>query len=141
MNIISHRHTGIVCKNINVLLDFYNRILNLDILYHEIENDNFFQKITGKKSAEIYKLGKKNNIFLELLYFDDTEIKNNKLINNTGITHICFNVSDLDKLYFELINKEIKFIDKPLINQSKTAKVCFCYDPEGNLLELVESLE
>jgi catechol 2,3-dioxygenase-like lactoylglutathione lyase family enzyme len=140
MNIISHRHTGIVCKNIDVLLDFYHNILSLDILYHELEKDDFFQKLTGKKSAEIYKLGKENNIFLELLSFDNTELQPNKLINDTGITHICLNVSNLSELYFELSNKKIIFINEPLINNSKTAKVCFCYDPEGNLLEFVESL-
>lgn len=140
MNIISHRHTGIVCKDLNVLLNFYHKILNLDILYHEIEKDDFFREITGKKSAEIYKLGKENIIFLELLSFDDTESSPNKFINNTGITHICLNVSDLNKLYLDLSSKKIIFISKPLVNNSKTAKVCFCYDPEGNLLEFVESL-
>ncbi len=140
MNIISHRHTGIVCKNIDILLDFYHNVLNLDILYHKLENDDFFQKLTGKKSAEIYKLGKENNIFLELLSFDNTELQPNKSINDTGITHICLNVSNLNELYFELSNKKIIFINEPLINNSKTAKVCFCYDPEGNLLEFVESL-
>lgn len=140
MNIISHRHTGIVCKNIDVLLDFYHNTLNLDVLYHEIEKDDFFQKLTGKKSAEIYKLGKENNIFLELLFFNDIKSKPNKSINDTGITHICLNVSNLNELYFELSNKKINFINEPLINESKTAKVCFCYDPEGNLLEFVESL-
>ena len=140
MNIISHRHSGIVCKDINLLLEFYTKNLYLEILYHEIESDDFFQNLTGEKSAEIYKLGKENNIFLELLFFDDTKSKPNKSINDTGITHICLNVSNLDELYFELSNKKINFISKPLINNSKSAKVCFCYDPEGNLLEFVESL-
>jgi phage portal protein BeeE len=62
------------------------------------------------------------------------------IINDTGITHICLNVFNLNKLYFELLNKKIIFINEPLINNSKTAKVCFCYDPEGNLLEFVEIL-
>ena len=140
MNIISHRHTGIVCKNINVLLNFYHNLLNLDILYHEVENDQFFQKLTGKKSANIYKLGKENNIFLELLFFEKTLEQPAKTINDTGITHICLNVLNLDELYFELSNKKINFINEPIVNKSKTAKVCFCYDPEGNLLEFVESL-
>lgn len=140
MNIISHRHTGIVCKNIDVLLNFYHNLLNLDILYHEVENDQFFQKLTGKKSADIYKLGKENNIFLELLFFEETVEQPTKTINDTGITHICLNVLNLDELYFELSNKKINFINEPIVNKSKTAKVCFCYDPEGNLLEFVESL-
>lgn len=140
MNIISHRHTGIVCKNIDVLINFYHNLLNLDILYHEVENDQFFQKLTGKKSADIYKLGKENNIFLELLFFEETLEQPAKTINDTGITHICLNVLNLDELYFELSNKKINFINEPIVNKSKTAKVCFCYDPEGNLLEFVESL-
>lgn len=140
MKILSHRHTGIVCKNLKIQLDFYTKYFNLEILYHQIENDIFFQKITGKKQAEIYKLGYNNEIFLELLNFDYIEINPVKKINDNGITHICFNVSNLDELYLELSNKKINFISEPLINKENKAKVCFCRDPEENLLELVQVL-
>jgi hypothetical protein len=136
----SARGFGTLTLALLIYLGSLTYSVRLDILYHEIENDQFFQKLTGKKSAEIYKLGKENNIFLELLFFDDTKSKSNKSINDTGITHICLNVSNLNELYFELSNKKINFINEPIVNESKTAKVCFCYDPEGNLLEFVESL-
>ena len=45
------------------------------------------------------------------LSFDNTELQPNKLINDTGITHICLNVSNLSELYFELSNKKIIFIN------------------------------
>ena len=43
-----------------------------------------------------------------------------------------------NSLYAKLSTKKISFISKPLISEDQKAKVCFCLDPNGVYIELVE---
>jgi catechol 2,3-dioxygenase-like lactoylglutathione lyase family enzyme len=138
------RHVGIVVNDIEKQLYFYKDLLDLDILYHEIESGYFLNKIlkTNKSVIDIYKLGKNNRTIVELLKYQnkDTKVKNNKSLSINGISHFAVTVSDLDFLYKKLLNEKIEFLSKPEINESKTHKVCFCRDYENNFIELVEEL-
>ena len=61
-------------------------------------------------------------------------------ITTTGITHLAFTVEDLDSLYRKLREQSVIFVSQPQVAPSKLAKVVFCQDPEGNLLELAQEL-
>ena len=62
-----------------------------------------------------------------------------KNLTSDGFNHIALNVNDLDSLHEKLIGIGIEFINEPKLNPEKTAKVAFCKDFEGNLLELVQT--
>ncbi len=57
-----------------------------------------------------------------------------------GFTLIAFTVDDLDREYERLRAAGVAFNARPQTSPDGYAKVTFCRDPEGNLIELVEVL-
>jgi catechol 2,3-dioxygenase-like lactoylglutathione lyase family enzyme len=55
--------------------------------------------------------------------------------------HISFTVKDLDYEYKRLRRLGVKFISKPIKTPYANTKVCFCYDPDKNLIEFIEDLK
>ncbi|MBI3088771.1 MAG: VOC family protein, partial [Candidatus Colwellbacteria bacterium] len=58
-----------------------------------------------------------------------------------GCTHVAFTVANLDKEYKRLTEAGIVFNSPPQLPPDGYAKVAFCKDPDGTLIELVEVLE
>ena len=136
------RHVGIVTKDIKQQLKFYKDLLQLEIYYNQTEGGKYLEDLLGIKdtSANIYKLGKNNQIFIELLSFNESNNSSSKNLNDFGITHFAITVENLDKLYNHMKNNDVFFITKPIITENNKNKVCFCKDYEGNYIELVENL-
>ena len=53
-----------------------------------------------------------------------------------AFNHLALHVEDVDAAYQELVDKGIKI--KSGLTNFKEVRVCFFYDPDGNILELVE---
>ena len=81
-----------------------------------------------------------NNGLLELLFFHSECIPSPKLpnINQVGLSHFALTVNDLDLIYKQLSEKGIRFLSSPQASPDGYAKVAFCRDPDGCLIELVE---
>jgi catechol 2,3-dioxygenase-like lactoylglutathione lyase family enzyme len=54
-----------------------------------------------------------------------------------GLSHFCFQVSDLDKEYERLRAAGMRF-QSPPVEQTPTVANCYGRDPDGNLIELIE---
>lgn len=134
------RHTGIVVKNIKKMLAFYI-LLGFQKQEEFIANKNFISKILKSNETELKVIKLRlNNQGLELLkYKYNKSLSKNKYIWNYGITHIALEIDNIDNFY-NIFKNKIKFLSKPILNPEKTAKVCFCRDPEGNYIEIVELL-
>ena len=79
---------------------------------------------------------------IELIqYISHNAESRTKELLSSGFNHIALNIPDLEVLEKKLKNIGLIFINSPKINESKTAKVAFCYDFEGNLIELVQVYE
>ena len=53
-----------------------------------------------------------------------------------AFNHLALHVEDVDTAYEELVAKGVKIKSKPA--NFKEIRVCFFFDPDGNLIELVE---
>jgi catechol 2,3-dioxygenase-like lactoylglutathione lyase family enzyme len=137
------RHVGIVVKDLEKQLQFYKDYLGLEVYYSQTERGLFLENLIGYTKVEplIYKLGKNNNTIVELLYFKDYELVNNKKLINNGITNFALTVENLDELYIYLKNKGINFVNTPSLSEDKKYKVCFCQDYDLNYIELVEKIK
>lgn len=145
MSVIGYRHTGIVVDDMELQLKFYRDLLNLDIYYDQYENGFWLSQILPMDKdqyARIIKLGKQDIIMVELINFKEWTYRDMvvKSYNEVGITHIALQVDDIHKMYDSLKNERVSFVKPPATNPDKTARVCFCYDFEGNLVELVQLL-
>lgn len=138
------RHIGITIKDLDQAIDFYKSLMGLKIIRRMEESGKFIDYLSGLKKVRVttVKMATDDGSLIELLYYHSHPrlTGKKKEICAIGLSHLAFTVGDLNKLYKKLINKGIKFNCAPRISKDGKAKVTFCRDPEGNLIELVEEL-
>ena len=138
------RHTGIYVKDLERMKDFYCRYFDMEIAIHGTEQGDYIATILGVSgiSVEVYKLIRCGGTMIELLkpQIAQPEVAYAPSVTCFGCVHIAFTVDDLDKVYEAMTDEGIRFISKPTVSPNGKAYVCFCQDPEGNYLELVQEL-
>jgi predicted enzyme related to lactoylglutathione lyase len=88
------------------------------------------------------KLKAKDGVSIELLKYlsHPQNIPEPKKSFDVGCNHVALQVDDIDALYEKLISAGIQFHTPPVISSNGGAKVTYCRDPEGVIIELVELL-
>jgi predicted enzyme related to lactoylglutathione lyase len=61
-------------------------------------------------------------------------------ITRIGCSHFAMTVENLDETYDRLVEAGVEFNSPPQYSPDGFAKVTFCKDPDGSLVELVEEL-
>ncbi|MBK47342.1 MAG: hypothetical protein CMD82_05845 [Gammaproteobacteria bacterium] len=138
-----YRHTGIICKDINKCLIFYRDHLGLTVIQDFWDDSEYINEITGLKDANVHmiKLKADDGSVIELLEYTSHPTNLIKQeVYNVGLCHIAFQVYNIDKAYEQLKKSNVELISKPVLSSEKIAKVCFCFDPNGIRIELVEML-
>ena len=141
--ITRYRHTGLVVRNIQKSRRFYCDLLNLKIIQNFIEEGEYFNKLINGKNfrAKVIKAISSDNIYVELIEFINAKklkVKKPKKYTKVGEIHLCFTVKKIDKLYRKLKRNGVKFLSPPLKSVFDPVKTCFCYDPDFNLIQLVQ---
>lgn len=137
------RHVGIAVSSLNKALHFYKDTLGLKIKREMIESGKYIDNLSALKGVRVktIKMSADDGNLIELLYYEFHPGKPvNRNICSIGYSHIAFTVENLDYEYKRLKEKRVKFNCAPQISPNGKAKVAFCRDPEGNLIELVEVL-
>ncbi|HCI04371.1 TPA: hypothetical protein DEW47_00085 [Patescibacteria group bacterium] len=140
---INLRHIGIVTNNLENSLKFYKDILGFKIKMEGFEDRNFIDHILNLKKSSLMtvKLVDEKGGIIELLKYDNPRGKPIKReINDLGLSHFALTVDDLNETYDRLKNNNIEFVSAPILSPDNKAKVCFCYDPNGIVIELVEQI-
>ena len=138
------RHTGIVVNDLDKALCFYRDILGLKIKREMIEFGEYIDNLSGLKGLRVktIKMAADDGNLIELLCYESNRRKPlTRDICDRGYSHISFTVEDLDREYMRLKEKGVKFNCAPQVSPDGYAKVTFCEDPDGNLIELVETLK
>lgn len=141
--ITNYRHTGLVVKNLKRSVKFYCKLLNFKIIQNILEEGEYFNKLIGEKNlrANVVKAKLPDNIVLELLQFKNIKLKpviKPRRYSPIGTIHMCFTVKNIGKVYKRLKKNKVKFFSPPLSSIYDPVKTCFCYDPDFNLVQLVE---
>lgn len=138
------RHTGIYVNNLELMKEFYREHFDMEVALHAIEEGTYIDTLLGLNSArlEIYKLTAPKGGMIELLKYDKSGcvLKDKEMVWETGKMHIALTVNNVEQKYQELSQSGIPFLSVPCTAPDGKAKVCFCRDPEGNYLELVEEV-
>ncbi len=140
------RHTGIYVNDIELMKKFYCNYFDMEITLHTIEEGIYIDTLLGLNgggSLEIYKLTAPKGGMIELLKYNKSNcvLKDKEMVWETGKMHIALTVRNVEAKYRELLTSGASFLSAPCISPSGAAKVCFCRDPEGNYLELVEEVQ
>jgi catechol 2,3-dioxygenase-like lactoylglutathione lyase family enzyme len=140
------RHFGIVVRDLPRMLAFYEQELGFHVVRRADEKGPFLDCIIGRPGTRVttVKLGVGNdNIVLELLKFDapapEADFRAPTLFQ-PGPTHFALTVDDVGALHGRLAAAGCRATTPPLVSPDGKAKVTFCFDPEGNPIELVQPL-
>jgi len=147
--ISSIRHVAFVVKDLENSLEFYSNTLGLKVYRRCAETGDFIDSLTGIKNVKLewVKLIIPKGGLIELLQYHshpDPDSINGKSrpspSNNMGCSHVALTVQDLDELYTNLIDKGYTCKSEPLLAPGGKAKILYCHDPDGAILELIEDL-
>ena len=122
-------HVAIRVKDIGNILDFYCKGLGLQEAFR-INNDD--------GSLRIVYLHISEGQYLEICLggedrpaFDDQK--------SLGVRHVCFTVDDLAKLKIDAEKRGVVF-DSDILDTRDHNKYVWLFDPEGNKLEIVQTM-
>ena len=140
------RHTGINVSSLGKSVVFYCGVLGLHIeeLRSEVPG-KYIDTLTGIRGTVQHwaKVATDDGYLLELVQWvtdhadnfwtDGGVIRYDK----PGINHLCFRVDDITQMYERLVAEDCEVSD---IQTDPAGKVknCHTYDPDGNIVELVE---
>jgi len=139
------RHTGIVVGDLKQALQFYGDLLGLKVVKRMDESGEYLDNMTALKNVKVttVKMAARDGNLIELLYFHSHPMLPGRKegMNRIGVSHVAFTVDDLGFEYERLQAKSVVFTSPPQNSPDGYAKVAFCKDPDGNLVELVEELK
>lgn len=144
--ITSVRHTGLVVRDIEASLKLYRDLLGLAPFSGNVEEGEYIEKVTGIKGAKLkwVKLKAPDGNLLELLQYLAPRPAQEKPApspsDKLGCSHVAFTVKDIDSLYGTLLNNGYHCNSSPNVSPDKKAKVMYCHDADGIIVELVEEL-
>jgi catechol 2,3-dioxygenase-like lactoylglutathione lyase family enzyme len=144
LSVVSLRHAGIVVTDLNKALHFYRDLLGLRIIRSMEEAGAYLDNMLGLDNVRVttVKLAAvEGPTLVELLKFGShVDTVGSRTAYTPGPTHIAFTVEDLDVVYARLTQNGVPFNAPPQLSPDGYAKVTFCHDPDGTLVELVQVL-
>ena len=144
--VVNTRHTGIVVKDIDRAIHFYEG-MGMTIQARMVEEGPYIDTLIGLTNTclEWAKLRLPDHSSVELLqYHSHTSANLNTPLqqsNRIGCSHIAFTVTDIEETiqYIQANGGSIK--KNYQFSPDGKVKVIYCYDPEGNILELVQEIK
>ncbi len=140
-------HTGFVVSDMERSLAFYKEVLGLEEERSSVMEGDMVNQLTGIEGARVHVVylgcGDVRHA-VELVHFLEPGVLPWEIPprNRVGTAHLAFIVDDLDALYEELSGRGIEFVNPPALRPEAVypwaQKVCYMYDPDGNMLELIE---
>lgn len=137
------RHTGIYVCDLERMKDFYCDHFGMRVAVHAFEKGDYIDTVLALDDVELelYKLCFPDGSMIELIHRKGNERACEQgNVYDVGRAHIAITVDAVNLLAERLLQSNITFLSMPTVSADGRAKVCFCKDPEGNFLELVEEL-
>jgi catechol 2,3-dioxygenase-like lactoylglutathione lyase family enzyme len=139
------RHTGIVVRNLDNALSFYEG-LGFKTSIRQVEEGPFIEQVVNIKDVKVEtaKLLSPCGGMLELLqYHSHPQIKaiSKQDANQLGCSHIAVTVDSIECALEQVIQLGGALTNPPKASPNGKCKVAYCHDREGVLLEIVEELK
>ncbi|GAA0366723.1 hypothetical protein GCM10009092_33840 [Bowmanella denitrificans] len=142
--IIDVRHTGIVVSDLPRAVAFYSALGFVEFS-RDVETGAFIEQVTGIDGVRLewVKLKAQDGYLLELLQYHshpDTPSTRTAPSNQLGCSHLAYSVADIVLACQKIIEAGGSCVNPPAISPNGKAKVAYCHDPEGVLMEVVQPL-
>ena len=135
-------HAALSTPNLRRCLKFYTEVVGCEMAYESgwPKGSADADKVTGlldsEAKAAMLKLG---DSFLEVFEFTSPQPKlrvGERPVCDNGITHIAFEVKDIQSEYKRMKSAGMTFHSEPMAQES--GFMVYGRDPDGNVLELIE---
>jgi glyoxylase I family protein len=132
-------HYGVTVSDLEQGVAFYRDVLGMDELDRVEFDDEAFSTFVAVEDVDV------DIVFLdaggcaiELLEYTDSGENANEGVSNdmVGASHFCLAVEDIERRYEEL-SDSVEFVSPPQTLENG-ATVAYMYDPDGNVIELLE---
>lgn len=142
-SIIGFNHIGLVVKDLDKMLDFYQRATNFKLISRVSIRENEVANILFNSDSISYEIAtlKSPNMLLELTQFDkqtDTIIEKMPPYG-PGMTHTCYQSATINSGYDKFVKAGVDMLsrgDAPIDLGGYGVTYAYAHDPEGNMLEL-----
>ncbi len=139
--IVSPHHTAVSVKDFEKAKHFFINVIGMR-LENEWKNRNEkeLSDVVGLKDVKAHiAILELNDYRLELFEYlnppvTDCAIKQ----NNVGLTHICFQVNNVNEVYRKLIDAGYKAISPPISLRGGKSKPFYMYGPENIVIEFIQ---
>lgn len=139
-------HTGFVVSDMGRALEFYRDVLGLRVQREMVMDGDIVSQLTGFDNARVHiaYLGNDMRHAVELVQFLEPPVIawSRPPRNRVGTAHLGLIVDDVDAMYEDLSGWGMEFVNPPALRPDAVypwaRKVCYVYDPDGNMLELIE---
>lgn len=143
--VINTRHTGFVVDDLERFINFYLG-LGLKLISRKVESGEYIDKLVGLKETKLEwaKLSLPDNSVIEILkYHSHGERLNviNQLANRMGCSHLALTVQKIENVISYFLENGGSILEDFQISPDKKVKVAYCYDFEGNIIEIVEEIK
>ncbi len=142
--VINTRHTGFVVVDLERFIDFYTG-LGLKLISRKVETGEYIDKLVGFKGTNLEwaKLSLPDNSVIEFLKYHSHGEKLNdmkQLANRLGCSHLALTVKKIEAVITYFLENGGSLLKGFQISPDKKVKVAYCYDFEGNIIEIVEEI-
>ena len=141
MKVRSFSHTGITVSNFSRAVQFYWDVFGcplVGVADTPPERVKSFFGVRGEApSCKIGWIRVPGGAVLEIFHFEPSEAAATVAWNRVGLTHISFNVRNLQKWYDYLQSKGVECVSRPE-RSPRGHSFFFCRDLDGNLIELMD---
>jgi catechol 2,3-dioxygenase-like lactoylglutathione lyase family enzyme len=144
--VLNTRHTGIVVRNLDAAIKFYSG-LGMNLVSRMTEQGEYIDTLVGLTNTRLEwaKLKLPDNSLLELLRYHSHPVLDQSITlqesNRLGCSHIAFTVTDIKLTTSYIIANGGSIKHDYQISPDGKVKVLYCYDLEGNILEIVQELK
>jgi len=133
------RHIGIVVNDISRYEIFLKKI-GFVVFYDETEGGLDIKNLLNLDvEIKIKKLKNECNNIIEILKYPKQKNSGEASPNTTGLNHVAMTVSDLDETIQIFLESGGELIGE--IVEKENVKLCYIFDIERNIFELVEECE
>ena len=135
------RHAGITVTEIERSAAFYRIFFGFVDARRMNERGSFLETICGIPGIEVttLKMTAPGGGMIELLqYRHPRSATRSQALTIVGCSHLALTVPDIHGVYKRLREANVPLVSEPTLSEDGKAIVCFCRDPDGVALELVE---
>lgn len=132
-------HVGITVSELDRAVDFYRDVLELDVLDRfSVSGEAFSEAVAVDGATGRFAHLDGDGVRIELVEYDPVgDAAPDADLNQPGATHVGLSVDDLDAFY-EGLPDGVETLNEPKTTDSGT-RICFLRDPDGTLVELLET--